>query len=281
MLFRLIPLFLVVLVFCKNETIIEPVNNPVINTYLHLSHTRTNANPSMDSLVERVDFNKFEMLWLGGDMANLTSKDDATISHVDSIFDVGNTNTLWSLGNHDYSDLNRIQNFTKRPPFYAYHKNGLTYIVLDTQDSLSSVVGAQKALFDGVVDTIQQSSHLIILHHKLIWMSGNTYLEPQIPSISNAAMGDCFHCINPNNFYTAIYPKLLAVKQKGIAVLCIGGDIGFRVKEFEYMTSDGIYFLASGISAGTLDNKALLFNHDLINKKLTWEFKLMSDLKTK
>lgn len=279
---RLIPLLLLTLLaFCNNDKIAASDNVPEIKNYLHIAHTRTNANPKMDSVVERLDLNEFDMVWLGGDVAQLTSADDKTITHVDSIFDIGNKNTLWSLGNHDYTDLNRIQKFTKRPPFYAYHKNGLTFIVLDTQDSLSSIVGAQKKFFEGIVDTIQDSSHLIILLHKLIWMYGNPDLEPQIPTISNGRFGDCFHCINPNNFYKDLYPKLLKVKQKGIEVFCIGGDIGFLAKEFEYNTSEGIHFLASGIYSGKIGNKALVFHHDIVNKQLTYEFRLISDLKSK
>lgn len=38
--------------------------------------------------------------------------------YVDSISDISNQNTLWALGNHDYSDLNRAQKFTGRPLFY-------------------------------------------------------------------------------------------------------------------------------------------------------------------
>ncbi|HPD23376.1 MAG TPA: hypothetical protein PK285_03115, partial [Bacteroidales bacterium] len=277
-LFRLIPLLIVFFGSCTKDEIIEPSIICETKNYLHISHTRTDSNPFMNSIVERVDFSKFNMLWLGGDLAHLTSQDDYTMSHVDSIFDIGNINTLWALGNHDYSDLDRNQNFTNRPPFYSFHNDGITLIVLDTQDSLSNIIGAQKEFFEGIVDTIQESSHLIILHHKLIWMYGNTYLEPLIPSISNGGLGDCFYCINPNNFYTDIYPKLLEVQQKGIKVLCIGGDIGFHIKEFEYITSDGIYFLASGISSDTIDNKALLFHHDITNKQLTWEYKLISDL---
>jgi len=277
-LFRSLQMILVLLFSCTNREIIEPSVIPESNNYLHISHTRTNYNPYMDSIVERIDFSKFDMLWLGGDLTHLTSIDNPTISHVDSVFDIGNINTLWSLGNHDYSDLDRIQDYTNRPPFYSFYNNGITFIVLDTQDSLSNIIGLQKDFLEGIVDTIEKSSHLIILHHKLIWMYGNTELEPQIKSISNGGFGDCFYCLNPNNFYSDIYPKLLEVKQKGIEVLCIGGDIGFQVKEFEYITSDGIYFLASGISSGTIDNKALLFHHDITNKLLTWEYKMVRDL---
>lgn len=251
---------------------------PASAKYIHISHTRTDSNPNLDSIVERIDYSNFDMLWLGGDLAQLSSQDDETMLHIDSIFDVGNENTLWALGNHDYTDLERIQEFTNRPPYYASHKNGITFIIFDTQDSLSSVVGYQKELFESVVDSINFSTHLIIIHHKLIWMYDNTYLEPLIPSVSNAELGDCFYCINPNNFYSHIYPDLLEVEQKGIEVICIGGDIGFNAKEFEYLTQEGIQFLASGVSSGSDDNKALVFQHDITNKLLTWEFVLTTDL---
>ncbi len=267
-------LFLFMLIVsCRKDNKVEYINN-----YLHLSHTRTDANPDMDSIVETIDYSKFDMLWLGGDLASVTSIDDGTMIYVDSIFDLGNSNTLWSLGNHDYGDMNRIETFTNRPPFYAAHKDGITFIVLDTQESASSIIGLQKDLFESVVDTIEESSHLVLLHHKLIWMYGNADLEPQADTISNGILGDCSYCINPNNFYPDIYPKLLDIKQKGIDVICIAGDIGKKESEFEYLTPEGIYFLASGVKAGELDNKALLFTHDVTNKSLYWEYKLTSDL---
>jgi len=109
---------LVAIVFtCKKNETPSPIVDPTIKKYIHISHTRTAANPNMDSLVEHIEYKKFDMVWLGGDMANLTSQDDETMYHIDSILDLSNLNTLWSLGNHDYSDLDRIQSFTNRPPF--------------------------------------------------------------------------------------------------------------------------------------------------------------------
>lgn len=263
---------------CEKEEIIKPINTSSTRNYLFISHTRTDSNPKMDSIIEKVDYKKFDMLWLGGDLANLTSLDDFTMSHIDSIFDIGNENTLWALGNHDYSDLKRVQAFTFRQSFYSFFKNGITFIVFDTQDNFSSILGQQKELFDSVLDTIQLSSHLVILHHKLLWMYNNPSLYPQISSVSNGEFGECFYCLNENNFYTDIYPKLLEVSKKGIQVICIGGDIGIKVKEFEFTTPEGIHFLASGISAGAIDNKGLVFFHDITNKKITWEFRLIYDL---
>jgi len=277
-LFSLLPLFALLLLSCRKDQALEPLLTYETKNYIHLSHTRTNTNPSMDSVVEKIDFSKFDMLWLGGDLAHLTSADDNTMIHIDSIFNVGNTNTLWALGNHDYSDLNRVEQFTNRPPYYSFNQNEITLIVLDTQDSLSNIVGAQKDFLIGVLDTIQESTHLIIQHHKLIWMYDNSYLEPQISSISNARLGSCFHCINPNNFNSEIYPKLVEIKQKGIEVICIGGDLGFKTNEFEYITPEGINFLASGVNAGDVGNKVILFSHDLTNKSIKWEFTLITDL---
>jgi hypothetical protein len=263
---------------CSKEELIEKKNHPTTYDYLHLSHTRTNSNPLMDSIAEQIDFSKFKMLWLGGDLANLTSLDNATMDHADSIYNLSHPNTLWALGNHDYSDLNRVQVYTNRAPYFTYHKNGITFLILDTQDSLSNIIGAQKILVNSVLDTISESSHLIILHHKLIWMYDNPSLEPIIPSVANGWLGNCFYCINPNNFYPEIYPKLITVKQRGIEVLCIGGDIGFQASEFEHITPEGIHFMASGISAGSDSNKALIFHHSPSLKTLTWNYKLIEEL---
>lgn len=240
--------------------------------YLHLAHTRTGSNPLMDPVVEKSDYSFYDMLWLGGDMALATSQDDTVMMHVDSIFNLGNENTLWALGNHDYADLERVKKFTHRNAYYASHKNDITFLVLDTQDSLSNITGEQLELFRKVTDTIQNSTHLILLHHKLIWMHGNPQLESQIASVTNGGFGDCFYCINPNNFYQDIYPRLVELEERGIEVLCIAGDIGFRKSEFEYITPEGIQFMASGIEAGKSYNKALLFKHNVTNQELDWDY---------
>lgn len=89
----------------------------------------------MDSVAENIDYSFYDMLWLGGDLALSSSLDDMTMDHLDSILDLDNENTLWALGNHDYADLDRVQAYTYRLPYYAYYKDKITFIVLDTQDS--------------------------------------------------------------------------------------------------------------------------------------------------
>jgi hypothetical protein len=259
----------------ENITFIDSVKD---KNYLHISHTRLNTNPGMIDSVSDIDYTKFDMLWLGGDLTHLTSEDHSNMSDVNKVFDLSNKNTLWSLGNHDYTNLSIIEEYTERPAFYAYHKNGVTFLVLDTQDSLSSIVGDQLKLLTDVIDTISASSHLIILHHKLIWMSGNEELEPQISTVSNAKLGSCFYCINPNNFYTEVYPKLIEVKHRGINVICLAGDIGNKTKEFEHLTPEGVYFLASGMSYQHQENKGLVFTHNLTTNVINWKYKRLDEL---
>ncbi len=264
--------------FNAHAQIGECPSSPRFQYYLHVAHTRTASNPSMDSLVESIDYSYYDMLWLGGDMTVSSSLDDTTMAHIDSILDVGNENTLWALGNHDYADLERISAYTHRPAYYAYYRDKLTFLVLDTQDSLSNIIDEQLELFTSVTDTLHTTTHLVILTHKLIWMYGDSYVQTYINSIPNGGFGDCFYCINPNNFYTDLYPKLLELEAKGIEVICVAGDIGFRTNEFAYTTPEGVQYLASGIDAGKNYNQALVFRHDVVNDSLSWTFNLLSDL---
>jgi len=262
---------------CVKDDII-PSKEPVIAHYLHISHTRTNDNYEIDEAASKINYSKYDMVWLGGDMEYLTSEDDYSMEYLNTIFDVGNKNTLWSIGNHDYSNIETVSRFTNRPTFYSCYKNGITFIVFDTQYDYCSITGLQKEMFDHVTDTIEKSSHLIILHHKLIWMYANDSLDKLMETIPNAPLGDHTYNINPNNFYTAVYPKLTELKQRGIEVLCIAGDIGLKTDTFEYISPDGICFLASGIHFGYENNKALLFEHDITNRTLTWKYVLVNQL---
>jgi hypothetical protein len=263
---------------CQSKNIIAPNNNAESLNYLFISHIRTYTNPSMLTELDNIDFTKFDMRWLGGDLANSTSADNETMDHLDAYFDFADPNTLWALGNHDYTDLALIEEYIERPTFYAYHSDGITFIVLDTQDSLSNIVGEQLELFNHVMDTLEMSSHLVILSHKLFWMYGHPDLEDQINFISNGSLGSCFHCINPNNFYEDLYPRLIEARKGGIEVICLAGDIGFKTNGFSYLSDEGITFLASGVSYLQALNFALLFRHNIEEKILSWEFRLLSEL---
>lgn len=54
--------------YCKKKKI-KPIE---IETYIFISHTRTNENPLLNPIVEQKDFLKFDMRILGGDIAALS-----------------------------------------------------------------------------------------------------------------------------------------------------------------------------------------------------------------
>lgn len=228
--------------------------------------------------VEDVDYSKYDVLMLGGDLLISTTYDNTAMDKVDSLFDVGNPNTLWSVGNHDDWNAEMIPPYTNRALHYSYYKNGITYLILDTEDDFSNISGDQLALFNNVVDTIEESSHLIILTHKMIWMRGNNILEPLANGICNGGIGLETWEINPNNFYQDLYWELLDVQNSGVQVICIGGDLGIHASEFQYHFDSGIQFLASGLYYNNPDRKALVFEHFPSIGKLTWEYVDLDDL---
>lgn len=243
-----------------------------VKRYIHVSHTQTQDDPNLDSKINSINFDYYDMTWLGGDIGEFTSQSSITMDAMNLVFDFGSPSTLWALGNHDYTNTALVSSYTNRPTYYAYHSDGITFLVLDTQLSDCSFIGDQKALIENVTDTLNASSHLIVLHHKLIWMPDDPVLHSQIPDVSNGDIGTCPWCLFSNNFYADIYPLFVNVKNRGIDVLCIGGDIGLKTKEFEYQTPEGIHFLASGLSVSSAEDKVLTFEHVVENRTLAWTY---------
>jgi len=116
-----------------------------------------------------------------------------------------------------------------------------------------------------------KGDHLIILHHKLIWMPDHPVLDAQAYATTNGMVGDCFFCLMNNNFYKEIYPELVKLEQNGIEVIMVAGDIGSKVNQFEYKTKEGIVLLATGLEDGREDNQVLVFEYDK-GSALTWKF---------
>ena len=268
--------FSIIILFssCQKSTPVIP--EPETQKILALSHTRTDADFKLSEEVSQIDFTQFEMLLLGGDLS--VNSDSAVLDWLDKVYDLGNENTLWALGNHDYDRTDLIPEFTHRPLFYEKSWGKITFLVLDTQENSSQITPSQLDLINSVTDTLSETKYLVLLHHKLLWMPGHPELESQIPEVANSGLGDCHFCTNPNNFYDMLYPKLIEVKNKGIEVICLGGDIGFKSKSFEFQTTDGIWFLATGILAGDSGNLALVFEYDVEKGSLIWNFRRLNKL---
>lgn len=243
-----------------------------VKTYALISHTRLNDNSGVNDAVSQLDLTRFDVVMLGGDMANLSAHDDIILSYLDSIFDVSNSKTLWALGNHDYTNVDLLKQYTQKKTFYSHAQDNTLFLVLDTQLDSSRITGNQLQFFESITDTLTGYDNVIVLTHKLIWMRDHNTLDNQIDSVSNGHYGSCSYCIQSNNFYSDVYPALLELKAKNINVFCVAGDVGFKVSNFEYVTNDGIVFLASGMDSESKHNAYIEFTNNLESKEITYSF---------
>jgi hypothetical protein len=252
--------------------------------FIFIPHPRTddNVHQSVIPGIAKIDFTKFDVKMLGGDITYYTSKNSATLSYVDSLFDLGNLNTLWSFGNHDVENGNRalIKQFTGRDSYYAYYRDGVTFIILDTElDAIgfdaTYIKGDQLQLVKNVCDTITESKFLILLHSRFMWMINNDYFKSKLSTDSIAAST---RSMTETNFYTDIYPLLQKVIARGIQVKVFGGD---KSKiNITYSPEDSITFYAARMSNDLADsvNNVIIMDYSLEDNSLNCNYVPLDNL---
>ena len=271
---KYIPLFLLA-VFALSMSGCQSGKPSNLFHYAHFSHTRIRdeVKQKIDPRVAQIDFRKFDLLMLGGDLCENTSKDFETLEYLDNILDLSSPDVLWAVGNHDNTNLEYVERITKKPTSYAYYKNGITFLVLNLhwgrKDWKINVNEAQQELIRNVADTISESTHLIVMTHKLVWILWHPEMKEHVGK-NGPFSWDCNYGISRNNWNEKVLPHLQRTQRKGIQVICLAGDIGNRTKSFEEFTSDGIVYLASGINPVDHDVQFLLFKHE--PPELNWEF---------
>lgn len=228
------------------------------SSFIYISHTRSGIEDSLYRPIYHIDFNSFDLTLLGGDLALDTFGHDTITAHLDQVFNFKSPSVLWSIGNHDLTTDVKWKEYTLKKKYHKAVYNDVTFIALDSQDSLSSIVGDQKDFLLTTLDSINTSS-VIIMTHKLIFMNNHPVMDAMIATTCNANKGDCYYCHNDNNFYDVVYPKLLDVKNRGIEVIWVGGDLGYKTSEFEYIDEEGIVFLGNGLWHPKEWNKVLIF----------------------
>ena len=282
----------------------KKADNP-IRSYFYVGHTYDWYNPAMriDPRLVQLDKSGFDEIWLGGDILIETTKNREYLNYVDSVFHISSPNTHWSPGNHDTrnGNLNFIEEKTGRKTYYAYYKNGITRLVLNTNynsiqapaiDGKCEDMAAQLALIKAVCDTIKKSSHLVVLIHHILWERIEPELKPQIASVANYNSAHWqFLCDDSSStFDLSVYPSLKKVQKRDIQVLICAGDFGMITKKMEHTNKDGIVYLGAAVNNSVLKepvlpnyvystdpDQYLIFTHDIKNKTLTWEFKQLED----
>ena len=265
----LIVIFLIVMAFICLSCEDNPTCDDEIKHYIHLSHTRIfdTINQVVDPRIEQINLDPFDLVLLGGDICEETSKRYDILEYVDGVFNVSHPNTLWTIGNHDDTNLEYFQKITRRPHTYSYHKNGITFVVLNAIDPLDDW---KIKTLTKVTDTISNSSHLILMTHHLIWLEKHEELIEHRGK--NLYSWSSNFKATDRGYMKKILPHLRKVRKRGIQVIALAGDIGNNKTFFEERTEDGIYYLASGSNPERKDVKFLHFRHHIASQSLTWEF---------
>ncbi|MFT5168182.1 MAG: hypothetical protein ACI8P3_003422 [Saprospiraceae bacterium] len=284
----------------------EQGSNNKIKEYLFLGHTYqwgVKDNNRIDYRFEGFNFEKYDQIWLGGDMAARTNESLATLNYMDSIFDLSVPTTHWTLGNHDinHGALSQIESITGRKSYYTSTFDGISLVVLNTNEfhhplyspkpHECEMLEDQLQLLQNLADTIQDVSHVVVLHHHALLTNEMTHDSLKMNKIFNLYNEDVrVDCASKYTFESKIYPILKKIQKKGIQVILVSGDLGQRSKSFEYQTAEGLWFLGSGINNSAIDiylpeyvtdtspDKVLIFEHDIDRKILTWKYVLLSDL---
>ena len=293
---RIIGVFFSLITFLacnKERTVIEEAPIEKKSEYVFLGHIYKKSN-RIDPRLEGINYEAYKGVWLGGDLCSETTQERATIDYLDDIFDLGKETTHWAVGNHDVrnGNLDWITTATGRNLFHANTKDGITVATFDT--NVGHVNGRDATCEDRIeqadfllnlIDTLQASSHLVLLTHWVVWGQ----VEPNIPCAelaNNCINGFQFLCGGgASRFPPFLYDKLVALEDRGVEVMVISGDGGVYTKQFHHQTQTGIDFFISGIFS-TLDrdnppnvpnvnlnpDSILIFNHLVEERQLEWKF---------
>ena len=276
-------IFLISILFWLFPNLSNNIQKKQISTkeklkYIFIGHCYQNGTEGnkVDYRLEKFDFSCYDGIWLGGDVCSEATLKFSTIKYLDELFNLSNPLTFWALGNHDTrnGNLEWVTQFTQRETYFVYNDNYLTSIVLNT--TLVPVdcynINKQFEIIENVCDTIEDSSHLILLMHHGLWADVPGLLPPGAYCHSNLRYWNA-NCNDVNsNFVNAVYPLLVEVKNRGIEVICIMGDVGANKKKFEMISTDGIIFLGCGLYHNSPDDYVLIFEHEPAKRKLEWKF---------
>lgn len=252
--------------------------------YLFVGHCyqRGSQGKKVDYRIEDLDKSIYQGIWLGGDVCSEAMLEYSTVQYIDSLFHLGNPETHWALGNHDARNGNWewYTEFSGRKTYYAYSSHGITRIVMNTNivPVNCEMLNDEYAMINNVCDTISRSKYLILLMHHGIWQDVPGLPSPGIYAQSNLKYwnANCDSVDTP--FHKTIYPKLVEVKNRGIEVICILGDMGAGPKKFEMDSDDGIHFLGCGLYYNESDNNVLTFTYQVAEQKLSWQFDNLDSL---
>ncbi len=290
--FAALPVLLFLLASCENPSKQSAGSKVEIKRYLFAGHCYNYLDTAnrIDPRIPALGLFRFHEVILGGDIIYYGSRDSATLLAIDREFSLASEYTHWAIGNHDTAggkdDL--ISGFTGRNTFYTFHRDGITFLILNTtlRDTNCAAKIAQYKMITSVCDTIKNSSHMILVGHDVIW--GNAIPGIDLFTTGNGADPDFDFLCNHRaaRFDDSVYFRLNSVRARGIGVICLAGDFGIFTPQFEYRDANGIVYLGAGMKRSTAwvkksqyfgKDAVLVFRHKPESGELTWEFIRLND----
>ncbi len=185
---------------------------------------------------------------------------------------------MLAFGNHDTSNKSLFTNATKRANWYACQTNGIAILILDTTENTAKITGAQLAMVSNTVMSLSNQTHLVVVHHHIIWLRGNPDLD-FLMSSTNIAASTTALTTNQLNFYSAVYPLLQRAQSNGVQVIVVAGD-RTSATNLSYRMPDGVQLLGTGLlsTAPTDDKSVIEFTHDTTAGTITWQFTHLCDI---
>ncbi len=260
--------------------------------YLFLSHTYMDES-HVDSRISQLNKSIYDNIWLGGDICSETLLHYSNLAYLQETLGIRNTHNYWTLGNHDRrnGNIEWLEQYLGHKTYYADYNNGITAFVFDTNLDASDCENLDKQyqLLCNVTDTITESSHLLLFFHWGIWNDVPGLPDPSTYAHTSLKYWNSNCDSTNNNFGSIIYPKLVEVKNRGVEVVCIIGDMGKYKKTTNMVSTDGINFIGCGLyniiyrwqpAKWWCEEKdmVLLFNHNIETKTLTWSFQDIDSL---
>ena len=249
--------------------------------YLFIGHPRDDGpDEIVQREVERIDFEAFDMLLLGGDYTWRTTRVRETMAYLDAIFDLGAPSTLAALGNHDTDNRTFFTDVKGRPPQYSTKANGIAFVVLDTNDQSHDILGEELTMLRETVAGLTDETHLILVLHHILWLAD----YPPLAHLKGSPLiGASSANLSGGNFFEDVYPVILNARAKGVEVICLAGDrTGTETEEFyvDHTTDEGVRLIGAGLKEELSPDlrTVVILEHDLNAGTIECRFEHLTDL---
>jgi len=260
------------------------LRNPEV--YIFLGHSYASGH-KVDKRIGKI-WQTNHHYWLGGDICQNTTNEVKIFQNLDKIFDIKDADTHWALGNHDFhKTFKPIKAFTGKPEYYATYIKGITLLVMNSNIMENGFTceekRAQTDFIASVLDTVESSSHLIVMSHHIFWGRMNEDTAPVKTYANTDHSGRMWKCNPKLTAADILYPKLEEIMKKEIQVILLAGDMGQKQSAYEYRNENGIMFLGNGGLSDILYNNekfpkastadsVLVFTHYPDHQLLKWKF---------